>query len=135
LVFFPENPATLHGCGEDREGEVPITHPPSQVRVVTVVGGRVDVDEGGDAVWGKGITWGRRGKVRWTSRVRATEGDGEGGDVMHPSGAMYKGEEGEGVRGEDERYSLAVGGGGEVGLENARLRAWFALSLFYVSSR
>jgi len=35
------------------------------------------------------------------------EGDGERGDVVHPSGAMFAGEEEE----EEERNALAVGGG------------------------
>ena len=45
------------------------------------------------------------------------EGDGEGGDVVHSRGAIYAEEEGEGVRGEDERNALAVGGDDEVCLE------------------
>ncbi len=37
--------------------------------------------------------------------------------VTHPTGSSLAGEEGEGVRGEDERNTLMGGENGEVGLE------------------
>jgi len=44
-------------------------------------------------------------------------GDGEGGDLTHPTGSTLAEEEVEGVRGEDERDSLMGGQGVKVGPE------------------
>ena len=58
-------------------------------------------------------------KTRWTSRARVTP-DGDGGDLMYPSGVTVAGELGKGVRGEEERDVLGGGTGGEEGLKTER---------------
>lgn len=48
------------------------------------------------------------------------ERNGEGGDVGHPSGAGFSGEEGKRVSGEDEGETLTVGEEGEPGVKAGR---------------